>query len=108
MNYYLFIITVGNFDEGKKIARILVEEKLAACVNIIPNIFSIYQWKGKIEEDEEHILLLKTTENKSDLLIQKIQEIHTYENPECIGFKIEKGSKKYLDWIDEVINKEIV
>ena len=103
MNYYLFIVTIGNIDEGKKIARILVEDKLAACVNIIKDITSIYHWKGKIEEDSEHLLLIKTTDEKSKELIQRIQEIHSYENPECIGFKIEKGSEKYLNWIKKIV-----
>lgn len=105
MKYYIFIVTVNKLDDGKKIAKILIENKLAACVNIIQNVISIYQWKGKIEEDSEYILLIKTTEEKSDLLIQKIQEIHSYETPEIIAFKIEKGSEKYLNWIDEVVNK---
>jgi len=104
MNYYLFLVTVPNIDEGQKIARNLVESKLVACVNIIKNISSIYRWKGEIEEDSEHLLLIKTTEEKSDLLIQKISEIHSYANAECIGLKIEKGSKKYLNWIKDVVD----
>ncbi len=103
MNFYLFLATVPNFEEGQRIARILVESKLAACVNIIKDIFSLYKWKGKIEEDNEYLLLIKTVEEKSDLLIRKINEIHSYETPECIGFKIEKGSEKYLNWIKEVV-----
>ncbi len=103
MSYYLFLVTVPTIEEGKSIARILVEANLAACVNIIQKIFSIYTWKGNIEEDNEHLLLIKTTEEKSNLLIQKISEIHSYDIPECIGFKIEKGSEKYLNWIKEVV-----
>ena len=105
MKYNIFIVTVNKLDDGKKIAKILIENKLAACVNIIQNVISIYEWKGKMEEDNEYILLIKTTEEKSDLLIQKIQEIHSYETPECIGLRIEKGSKNYLNWIDDVLNK---
>ncbi len=70
MSYYLFLVTVPNIDEGQKIARNLVESKLVACVNIIKNISSIYRWKGEIEEDSEHLLLIITTEVKSDLLIK--------------------------------------
>ncbi|MEE9378829.1 MAG: divalent-cation tolerance protein CutA [Candidatus Lokiarchaeia archaeon] len=103
MNYYLFLVTVPNIEEGQKIAKILVETKLAACVNIIQNIISIYRWKGKIEEDNEHLLLIKTTEENSTKIIQKVKEIHSYTEPECIGLKIEKGSETYLDWINEVV-----
>jgi periplasmic divalent cation tolerance protein len=104
MNFYLFIITVPNVEEGKKIARILVESKLAACVNIINNISSIYRWKGEIQVDNEHLLLIKTTENKAESLIQKIIAIHSYSEPECIGMKIDKGSQKYLNWIKDVVD----
>ncbi len=103
MGQYIFLVTVPTIEEGKKIARILVENKLAACVNMIQNIFSLYEWKGNIEEDNEHLLLIKTTDEKSDLIIQKINEIHSYDTPECIGIKIEKGSEKYLNWIKEVL-----
>ncbi len=101
MNFYIFFVTVPNIEEGKRIAKILVENKLAACVNIIQKIFSIYWWKGKIEEDEEHLLLIKTTDEKKELLIKEITKVHSYDTPECIGFKIDRGSEKYLNWIKE-------
>ncbi|MBY9010478.1 MAG: divalent-cation tolerance protein CutA [Candidatus Lokiarchaeota archaeon] len=104
MDYYIFLVTVPNIEEGKKIANILVENRLVACVNIIQNVFSIYRWKGNIERENEVLLIIKTTERNSDLLIQKVKEIHSYSNPECVAFKIEKGSKKYLDWISEVVD----
>ena len=103
MNYYLFLVTVPNIEEGQKIAKILVETKLAACVNIIQNIVSIFRWKGKIEEDNENLLIIKTTEENSDNIIQKVKEIHSYSEPECMGLKIEKGSETYLDWIKETV-----
>lgn len=104
MDFYLFTVTVPNIEEGKKIARSLVESRLAACVNIIKDISSVYRWKGEIQEDNEHLLLIKTTEDKSDPLIQKIKAIHSYSEPECIGFKVEKGSQKYLNWIKDVVD----
>ena len=103
MSYYIFLVTVPKLEEGKKIAKTLVENKIAACVNIIQDIISIYRWKGIIEEDGEHLLVIKTNERNSKLLIDKINEIHSYDTPECIGFKIEKGSEKYLNWIDQVV-----
>lgn len=105
-NYYLFLVTVPTLEEGKKISRILMEQKIAACVNIIRDIFSIYEWKEEIKEDSEQLLIIKTTENKSGLLIEKINEIHSYDIPECIGFKIEKGSAKYLSWIKQVVEED--
>ena len=104
LSFNLLLVTVGSIKEGKKIARVLVESSLAACVNIISNVFSVYKWKGKVEEDDEHILLIKTTEEKSQLIISKISEIHSYENPECIALKIENGSEKYLNWIKNVVD----
>lgn len=104
MDFYLFTVTVPNIEEGKKIARSLVESRLAACVNIIKDISSVYRWKGEIQEDNEQLLLIKTTEEKSESLIQKIKAIHSYSEPECIGFKVEKGSQKYLNWIKDVVD----
>ena len=103
MSEYVFYVTVASNEEAMHIGRTLVEEKLAACVNIINNINSIYMWKGKIEQDTEYLLIIKTTEEKSSNLIEKIRAIHSYENPECIGLKIEKGSDQYLNWINEVL-----
>ena len=103
MDMYLFLSTVNKIEEGKKIGRVLVEEKLAACVNIVQNLCSIYEWKGKIEEENEHLLLIKTTGEKRQELIHKIKEIHSYEVPEVIGFRIEDGSESYLKWIYEVL-----
>jgi len=103
-NELIFFATVPNQEEGEKIAKILVENKFAACVNIIPGIKSIYQWKGKIEQDNEFLLVIKSTEKKSDRLIQKVLENHSYETPECIGVRIEKGSEKYLKWIHEIVD----
>jgi len=100
---YVFYVTAGSNEEARNIGSILVEEKLAACVNIINNIHSIYKWKGKIEYDTENLLIIKTTGEKSNDLIRKIREIHSYENPECIGLKIERGSDEYLNWIRDVL-----
>ena len=102
MDNFILYITVPNMEEGKKIARDLVSSKLAACVNIVQNIFSIYTWKGKVEEDNEHLLIVKSPDSNVEIIIQRVKELHSYENPECVAFKIEKGSKQYLDWITEV------
>ena len=104
MPFMIFFSTVPNIEEGKQIARVLVEQKIAACVNIVPNVISIYEWKNNIEEDNELILIIKTKKENSETLINKLKEIHSYEVPECIGIEIKEGSKEYLDWIEEITN----
>ena len=104
MKNLIFYVTVPNFEEGERIARILVESKAAACVNLIKNVFSIYHWKGKIEEASEVLLIIKTSEKKTQELINIVNKNHSYELPECVGVKIEDGSKRYIDWINETIS----
>ncbi len=95
------IVTTNDEDEAKTITRKIVEEKLAACANIIPRIHSIYWWEGKIENSEEAMILIKTTEPKIDSLIARVKELHSYDNPEIISLPIEKGSQEYLKWLIE-------
>jgi periplasmic divalent cation tolerance protein len=103
MNNFVFFVTVPTKKEGERIAEVLIERKLVACVNILNEIQSIYRWKGEVHQDNEFLLLIKTTEEKSDELIKTIEEIHSYETPECIGIRIQKGSKEYLKWINKVV-----
>jgi periplasmic divalent cation tolerance protein len=102
-NTYIFFVTVPTEDEAIKLAHHIVEQKLAACTNIIKNISSIYRWKGKIEEDNEFLMMIKTTQNNNEKLIQEIEKMHSYETPECVGFKIEMGSEKYLKWLTNAV-----
>ena len=96
--------TIEAVAEAKTIAHALLEEKLVACVNIIPSIQSVYRWKGTIEEDDECVLLAKTTDENVKATIAKIKELHSYELPDIIVLPIIGGSKQYLDYIaDETI-----
>jgi periplasmic divalent cation tolerance protein len=101
MSQFVFFVTVPSKEEGEKIAKHLLEQKIVACVNIIHDIHSIYRWKGEIEEDNEFLLVMKTAKEKKSLLIRTIEELHSYETPECIGWKIDAGSKPYLRWIED-------
>jgi len=91
--------TIDDIKEAKNIANTLIEEKLVACVNIIPNIHSIYRWKGKIENDDECVIIAKTTDNKVKKVIQKIKSLHPYELPDIVVLPIIGGLKEYLEYI---------
>jgi periplasmic divalent cation tolerance protein len=99
----IVLCTAGSEDEARKIARHLVEQRLAACVNIVPQIESIYRWQGKLESAREWLLLIKTTENIFPAVRDAIRELHSYELPECISISVEDGSPAYLEWIDQSV-----
>jgi periplasmic divalent cation tolerance protein len=94
----IVLTTAGSVDEARRIAEALVERKLAACVNIVPKIVSIYRWKGKVEEAEEWMLLIKTATGFEPVR-DAILEMHSYELPECMSISIEAGSPEYLKWL---------
>lgn len=91
--------TVDSEEAALQIARRLVDERLAACVSIIPNVTSVYKWKGAREEAREYLLVVKTSSERLDALILRLREIHPYEVPEAIAFSVEKGDPPYLDWL---------
>jgi periplasmic divalent cation tolerance protein len=93
------LITAGSVDEGLKIAHALVEERLAACVNVISPIESIYRWQGQVHEDREVLLIVKTTAEAFDQLTAKVKALHSYQVPEIIALPIVAGSQDYLSWI---------
>jgi len=97
------LTTTGSEEEARKIARALVERRLAACVNIIPHMTSIYRWKENVEEASEWLLIIKTTANAFDQVRQAIGELHSYDLPECICLTVEEGSANYLQWIAESV-----
>lgn len=101
--YYIALTTCPNSTIATELAETCVEKKLAACVNIIPSIQSIYQWQGKIEHDTESLLIIKTTKDKLETLDTFIQKQHPYDIPEFITFNIESGSQNYFDWIRQSI-----
>jgi len=92
---------VANKKEAKKIASVLIEEKLAACVNIIENLHSVFWWQGKVDITKEALLVVKTRKALMNKLIKKVKSLHSYEVPEIIALPIICGDKKYLQWINE-------
>ncbi|MFN3535796.1 MAG: divalent-cation tolerance protein CutA [Desulfatiglandales bacterium] len=99
--YLLIYMTAPNKEEAKRIGRILVEERLAACVNIFPEIDSFYWWQGKLEDEREAVVVAKTTEAQRERLVQRVVELHPYECPCILSFKIDGGYEPFLNWIGE-------
>jgi periplasmic divalent cation tolerance protein len=99
----LVLTTIGSETEARKIAQALVERRLAACVNIVPRIQSVYRWAGKVEHAEEYFLLIKTMRHREDQVRSAIRELHTYDLPECIAISIESGSAEYLRWLSDSV-----
>jgi len=91
--------TIGDITDARRIANTLVEEQLVACVNIIPNIESIYRWEGKIDSDNEVVIIAKTKDENIKKTIHRIKSLHTYDLPDIIVMPVVGGLKEYLDYI---------
>ena len=94
--------TVGTQQQALDIAQALVHRRLVACVNILPNVRSIFRWKGKIHDDGEFMLLVKTIPGRYDAVKEAIREIHTYELPEILGHSVALAEPNFAAWIDEM------
>jgi len=95
----LILVTTSPRAEAKRIAHALVEERLAACVNLIGGVHSVYRWKEAVETADEVLLLIKTQEEKVDAVRTRVHELHSYEVPEFLVLDVAEGSSAYLDWI---------
>ena len=101
-NKRLVLSTAGSKEEAQKIARTLVERLLAACVNIVA-VDSVYRWEGEVEQAQEWLLVVKTTDDAFDRVRAAITELHSYEVPECVSVVVENGSAEYLQWIGDSV-----
>jgi len=100
--HIVILVTTSSKKEAEKIAKALLKEKLAACVNIISGIKSFFHWEGKIDNADELLLLIKTRKKLFKKVERTVKQCHSYTAPEVIALPIVEGSKKYLDWIDNV------
>jgi periplasmic divalent cation tolerance protein len=95
------LCTVGSAEDAERIATALVERRLAACVNLVPGVLSIYRWKGSVERDEERLLLIKTSAARLEALRAAIVELHPYELPEVVALDVAGGHAPYFEWVAE-------
>ena len=100
--FSIVYITAANLEEADKIGKTLVTERLAACVNIFP-IRSIFRWKEKIDEANEYGMIVKTKSKKIKEIEKRVKELHSYEIPCVVSFRMDEGSDDYLEWIEESV-----
>lgn len=100
----IVLTTTGSQEEARKIAYALIERRLAACVNIVPQIESVYRWEDKVETSTEWLLLIKTQADLFERVRDAVKELHSYDLPECVMLELAAGSKEYLDWIAESVS----
>ena len=99
--FRIVLTTASSHDEAKRIAKALVEGRLAACVNLVGGVESIYRWQGEVEEAAEVLLLIKTNVEKLEALETAVRHLHSYEVPEFLIFEVNGGSAAYLKWLDD-------
>jgi len=101
----IVLTTASTPDEANRLARTLVEERLVACVTVIPAVESIYHWQGKVESSTETLLLLKTGPDQLPALEDRLHELHSYQTPEFLVLRVEAGSQPYLDWLQASLRR---
>jgi len=99
VEFVVVLVTVPNRETGALIADALVGERLAACVNIVPGLFSIYRWQGKVEREPEELLIIKTRRAMVEALSRRVRELHPYSVPEVLALPVEAGLDIYLKWL---------
>jgi periplasmic divalent cation tolerance protein len=104
MKVNFIYMTAGSKEEARKIGRKLVTLKLAACVNILENMNSIYMWQGKVQDDREVVMIAKTTEACVPELVEKVKSLHSYDCPCIVSLPVSGGNQAFLDWIQEEVN----
>ncbi len=93
------LVTAPSAEKAAELGRAVVSERLAACANVVPAIRSIYWWEGKVQDDAEALIVLKTTRARFEALRDRVLALHPYQVPEVVALPIEAGSEKYLEWI---------
>ena len=101
------LVTVPTMDEAARLGRALVDERLAACANLVPGIRSIYRWQDSVHDDPEVLLVIKTTAPMWDKLMHRVVELHSYETPEVLALPVVDGAPAYLHWLRAQVGLEV-
>lgn len=103
-SHRIVFCTVPDIEVGSRLAEALVEEGLAACVNLLPGLTSIYRWEDKLQKDSEALLLIKSRADRFGQIAERIRQLHPYELPEIVAVPLSEGLPEYLDWIDRAVD----
>jgi periplasmic divalent cation tolerance protein len=95
----VLLSTAGGVEDATRLARALVEERLAACVNVVEGVRSVYRWQGAVQEDAEALLVIKTTAERYDALAERLRALHSYDTPELVRLEVAGGDARYLEWL---------
>jgi periplasmic divalent cation tolerance protein len=101
------LTTAPSVEVAERIGRSVVEERLAACANVVPGVTSIFRWKGAVERESEVLVVLKTTAEGVEALERRVVELHPYEVPEVVAFPVEAGHAPYLDWVRREVSHDV-
>jgi uncharacterized protein involved in tolerance to divalent cations len=102
-NKRIVLVTCPSAALARKVARAVVQRRLAACVNVVSSVESVYTWKGKLETAREYLLVIKTTAKRLAALEKEVKRLHSYDVPEFVALPITEGSKEYLSWLDDCV-----
>ena len=98
--------TFASAEDAARVVRVLVEERLIACGNLLPGVRSLYRWEGKVEDQQEVMVLMKTRKQDWTALLSRLHELHPYQTPECIAVRIAAGAPKYMAWLESALEPE--
>jgi len=98
--------TFGSEEDAARVARVLVEERLTACANLLPGARSIYAWEGKVADEREVVVLMKTRKQDWPALMSRLHELHPYDTPECVAVRMAAGAPKYMAWLESALAPE--
>ena len=101
----LVLTTIAAESDGAALARTLIEEHLAACVNVLPPMTSVYRWKGQVEQDREQQVIIKTTTERLAVLEERLRQLHTYQLPEFLVIETDRGAAAYLGWVEDAVRR---
>ena len=104
--HVIALTTIGSEEDASRLARVLIDRRLVACVNVLPSVRSLYLWKGRVEDEREHLCILKTRSDRLERLRAAFEELHPYDVPELVVLPIEGGSERYLEWIDATLGSQ--